>query len=185
MRLSIIIALILASTAGFTGNKADAKRADIALEQKVKDSFSTLETLLNKPQSPEKLLKFLHESVDDTAKIRMTVSDEQAKETSNQNMVLDKAQYINSYLLGPRHIENYRMHITDVKIQDASDPQMLMVQSTQVESGRMLDLYDYNKKGPNFKNETTCVSVYTLGDAQQAVLKDSACTTKIIYEQET
>lgn len=168
--------LVLAPAAIATGNTGNND-----LTQQVTQDFERFETLLNEKQDPEKLLEFLHGIIDQDATFEMTVRDYQDAGKLDTKITLHKADFINSYIWGPRQVADYH---ADFKTLNVSKNQDNTLTSTAVftERGRMMDVQDPTKQGQDFISETTCVSTHGIENSK-VTLKSGTCKTDIVYEQ--
>ncbi|MBL4804825.1 MAG: hypothetical protein JKY71_08165 [Alphaproteobacteria bacterium] len=172
----VISSLVFAPLSTATGNTGNEE-----LTQQVTQDFERFETLLNQKQDPQQLLEFLHGIIDQDATFEMTVRDYQSKTAQDTKITLHKADFINSYIWGPRQVAGYQADFKTLKV-NKTDDKTLTSTAIFTERGRMMDMQDPSKQGQDFISETVCVSTHGIEKAK-VTLKGGTCKTDIVYEQ--
>lgn len=164
---------------------ASAKEpAQIDKAEEIKSYYAAFENILNEKGNPEKLMDFLHKSVSQDAKFSLEVHNPDQNQAA-PDMILDKAEYINSYLYGPRQIRNYKVQIKTMNVEWDEKAQAGTSKEIFLERGLTINPKDpLHSRGRAFTSQTSCTSVHGLNDQDQLVVKNSACKTEIFYEQE-
>lgn len=178
--LALMICVIaIAGTINTAG--ATLKNQDIITT--VQNNNARFAEILNAKDDPEVLMEFLHNKVDHAAKIEMSINNPDINDAGPIKVNLGKADYINSYLYGPRQVKNYQASIKTVKIDVASDKQTVQTQEVMTESGIMLNPHDFQDEGRPFTSYTNCESEHNVSDKGEVTLKSSKCHTDILYEE--
>lgn len=166
-----------------TFNNADAKLNNQELVTKIKEDNKTFSKILNAKSDLETLLKFLHEKIDSDAKITMKINNPETKDADTIEMNLSKADYINSFLYGPRQVKSYKAEIKTLKVDIDSNAETIKTKDMITESGIMLNPHDYQDKGRPFTSYTSCQSEHTVLESGDIKLTNSQCQTDIRYEE--
>ena len=182
--VQVIFALILCiiAIAGTLSN-ADATLQNQELVTKIQNDNKAFTKMLNAKSDPEALMKFLHEKIDNDAKIVMKINNPEAKDAGVIEMKLSKADYINSYIYGPRQVKNYHASIKTLKVDVDADSESITTKEMLTESGIMLNPHDYQDKGRPFTSYTSCESSHVVSETGDITLKRSNCHTDILYEE--
>lgn len=177
-----VLCLIVMAALQFGPNAANAA---IDAEDRIAANFKTFETLLNEGDAPEKLMTFLHETISNEAEFRVRISNEAAAGQGQgaNDVTLNKADYINSYLYGPRQVEDYQAQIEVLDITMDKGSQRAHSQEVLVERGYMRNPAKPNDYSQGFVSRTACQSEYTINAKQKPVLEKSVCKTDIAFEQ--
>ena len=182
--IKIILALIVCVIAVIGSlNNADATLQNQELVMKIKADNEKFTKMLNAKSNPEALLQFLHNKVDNDAQIVMSINNPEIKEAGDIEMKLTKADYINSYLYGPRQVKNYQASIKTLEVDVDTDNSAVKTKERLTESGMMLNPNDYQDKGRPFTSYTTCESQHSVDEEGDIKLKSSKCHTDILYEE--
>jgi len=176
-----LAAFLFGCTILFYVHGSNAKTNVIA--QKVKDKNKVFVQILNAKSSPEDLLKFMHDSVDEDAVIKMTVNDPEQK-VPQMTFQLSKADYINSYLYGPRQIKNYHADLKTTNVEYDHLSHTIKAKETLIESGITQDPHNHRNTGRNFTSQTICDVEHGINKADGITLKSSECETHIFYEED-
>lgn len=166
-----------------TLNKADATLQNQDLIVQIKENNQEFTDLLNAKADPEDLLKFLHEIIDNDAEIFLSINNPEIKDAGLIEMKLSKADYINSYLYGPRQVKNYHADIKTLEVDVDAEKQEVKTKERMTESGIMLNPNDYQDKGRPFTSYTTCESHHAVNEEGSLTLQRSKCHTDILYEE--
>ncbi|NCT41354.1 MAG: hypothetical protein GW778_06820 [Alphaproteobacteria bacterium] len=162
-----------------TLNSANAKRDVIS---QLKENNAQFSQILNAKSDPEILLDFLHNKIDDSADITISVKNPQINNAGAIEMKLTKADYINSYLYGPRQVKNYHADIKTLNAKMDDETNTLNTKEILTESGTMLNPHDYADPGRPYSSITACESQYSV-ESGQPTLKKATCKTQIAYEE--
>lgn len=164
-------------------NSADANNWGKNIAKEIENRHQTFEAKLNAQNDPEGLMEFLHETISQSAKITMEIHDDAAPIDQPLAHKLDKADYINSYLYGPRQIDNYRADLKTVDIQIDAQTQTVKSEELLTETGRTRVPPGVKGKAQDFTSRTECESIHGLDDNDALVLMYSKCETDIIVDQ--
>lgn len=164
-------------------NTADASTQTNDIASKIQQNNQTFAKMLNAKSEPEKLMQFMHKTIDNDAQIKMTINNPELEDAGVMEVKLSKADYINSYLYGPRQVKNYRADIQTVNVEVDESSNVVKTKDILIESGIMLDPRDHQAKGRDFTSRTTCESKHTLDENQDVQLEASVCHTDIQYPQ--
>lgn len=182
--ITIILALVISIIAmAGTFNKADATLQNQEIVAKIQQDNAKFTKILNAKADPEALMEFLHNKIDNDAKIEMSINNPEIKDAGSIEMKLSKADYINSYIYGPRQVKDYHAIIKTIKIDVASNKENVTTKEMLTESGTMLNPHDYQDQGRPFTSYTSCESEYNVTEDGNVVLKNSKCHTDILYEE--
>lgn len=182
--IMIIFALVISIIAiAGTLNKAAAKLQNQDIVEKIQQDNAKFTKILNAKADPEALMEFLHNKLDNDAKIEMSINNSEMKDAGVIEMKLSKADYINSYIYGPRQVKNYHASIKTIEIDVASDKENVTTKEMMIESGIMLNPHDYQEQGRPFTSYTSCESQYNVTEDGNVMLKTSKCHTDILYEE--
>lgn len=178
--LALITGLILVA-ASLNNASATLQNQDIVTQ--IKEDNEQFSKMLNNKNNPEALMQFLHNKVDNDAEIVMNINNPEIKEAGEIEMKLTKADYINSYLYGPRQVRNYQASIKtlDVNVDEAS--KAVTTKEMMTESGFMMNPNDYQDKGRSFTSYTSCTSKHDVTEDGDIRLKHSTCHTDILYDE--
>lgn len=148
----------------------------------IETHYKKFETMLNTQATPETMIEFLHNAIDNNAKIHMVISNHDTANTDKTEIEISKADYINSYLYGPRQIGNYHadVKVSDIKINKQN--KTASATETLTETGYVQNPKNYEDKGDEFTSQTVCTSHYSFDKNQAPVLKASNCKTDISSE---
>lgn len=154
-------------------------------EEKIGAIYTEFASILNDQGQPEAIMDFLHEKVDQDANFTMKISNPDAGQAQDTESVLTKADYINSYLYGPRMVQNYKVSINVENTESLPEKGSWVSRVTFVESGNMRTPYDVTVKPKPFSSFTTCDAVHGFAEGKKdLVVKQANCFTEIFYEQE-
>ncbi len=161
---------------------AFCKTPEEAVEETLIQSKKNLEDLLTHKEKLDDLSAFLDSSIDqDVAIIIQTI--EPGAGSPSPEVELSKADYINSYVYGPRAIKDYLVDIEITDFEYNASQNVATTQEIMTESGLRLDPWDHKAPGIQFTSKTKCVSSYTL-EAQTPKLASSDCKTVILEEED-
>lgn len=180
-----ILTLTALSVLGLTimGSLTYAESA--TAEEKIGKIYKEFATILNDQGQPEAIMDFLHEKVAQDANFTMKISNPDEDNGKGTQAVLSKADYINSYLYGPRMIDGYNVSINVESTESLPEKGSWVSRVTFVESGSIKSPYDIKVKPRPFSSFTTCDSVHGFEDGKKnLVVKQANCFTEIFYEQE-
>lgn len=177
----VIVSLIVFLAAVGMINQADATLQNQDVIIKVRENNAQFSALLNAKANPETLMKFLHNTIRDDAEIYLSINNTEMKQAAPVEMKISKADYINSYLYGPRQVKNYHADITTLKVD--VDGARVKTKEMLIESGTTMNPHDYQDKGRNFTSRTTCESEHTVNENGNIALKRSKCRTDILYDE--
>lgn len=185
MRLLIALTFAITFTAAILWSQNAVMALDPAAQarQEIEANLAKFETILNEKQDPMVLLDFLHETIDNGAEIKMTINSPSENTGAPSDMVLNKADYINSYLHGPRRIQNYKADIQTLSVSVNAETQIVKSRELFIEQGTAKDPMDVNALGQDFTSRTVCESEYNQDENSRLILKNSVCHTDILYEQ--
>lgn len=151
------------------------------LMKQVEQTYSTFETMLNEGNQPQELMAFLHDTISDDAAIEVTISNPSAPAGAPDEMTLSKADYINSYVYGPRTVDGYAVQIKTAEIGNDKAQNTVTTRDTLTERGTVKNPMDPQDKGKDFISRTECQSTFA-GKDGHAVLQSATCHTSIAFE---
>lgn len=177
LTLGACLTALITPTLGFGYNAPDYKA-------QIQNNLKTFEQILNNPQAePEKLMEFLHNTIAKDAKFSMTINVPDAPMKGPASHEIGKAEYINSFLYGPRQIQNYKANIKTKDVQVDRTTGVVIAESVMTEQGTVKKKAGEKIFNEGFTSTTTCRSEYVQGENQGLVIKASDCTTQISTEQ--
>ena len=150
-------------------------------EQKIRESFQNFSSILNEKSAPEELIKFLHESIKQDAEFKLVINNPQINSNASEE-TLTKADYINSFLYGPRTIQNYNMDIKVKNISKQDSGNKWISNVVYIESGDMKTNYS-SAPGKPFTSITSCEVTHIL-EKSNPLLDSATCKTQILAEQD-
>ncbi len=165
--------LVATSTSSF------AEQRNITKDM-VADKYTKLEKLLNDRSSYTEKIKFLHNHISEDALFRLTVTNPTAAQSGKSPvMEMNKQDYINTYIQGPRFVDNYQMDIKTTGFEYNREKHHAFSLDVITESGTMMSKMN---DGKAFVSRTTC---RTRHEMQQNTLVATAseCHTAISFEE--
>lgn len=182
MRIILIVFMAVLSAFALSQHTL-ARGSAVDVKGKIVGNFETFETILNAKAAPEVLMDFLHETISHSAEFHVLVENTEIQGKAPEQIKLDKADYINSYLYGPRQIEDYKADIKVLDITLSDDSKAASSKEILTERGMMKDPMNPDDYARGFVSRTQCQSDYVMNDAQEPVLETSVCHTQIMFEQ--
>lgn len=177
-----IAGILILST--FASKNVEARNQTQTIEEKVKRTASTFEAMLNAKSDPEELMEFMHNTISNDVQITLIINSPEEKQTTEIERKLTKAEYINSYLYGPRQVENYHASIKTMDINVGADNKTVTSKEIMTESGTIKNPHNYKDKGREFISRTVCNLQRTLDSRDNLILQLSTCKTEISYPEE-
>lgn len=154
-------------------------------EEEIGKIYVEFETILNSKNEPEVIMDFLHKTIDQNATFSVEISNNETSNSQKTKSKLTKADYINSYLYGPRMVENYNIEINAEVTKSLPSEGLWMYRTTFIETGNIKDINNLNAKPRPFASITSCDTIHGYNAGKKAIsLKESNCVTQISYEQE-
>lgn len=163
-------------------NIAQAKNTPQNMQTQIQTNAKTLETLLNVQNDPEQLLSFLDNIVSNQAEIHLTINND-AHNLEPAKVKLTKADYINSYLYGPKQVEDYKAKIQTQIMHVDYDAKILVSKEALLETGTMKTAPAQKTQGDAFKTLTICESHYKISTEKHLKLETSTCEVNINIEE--
>lgn len=158
---------------------ASASAADI--NNVIEESFVHVETALNDRAEPMKKIEVLHNLISENATFEVKVDNPALNAAQNSSAIqLDKAGYINSFLMGANYVDNYSADIQTLSIKSNKGSDKATSHILLQESGTMLNPYNISERGKDFISSTQCYSVH----GEEAQILSSKCETKISYNEQ-
>lgn len=179
--LKIIVSLIVFLAAVGVMKQADATLQNQDVITKLRDNNAQFSALLNAKSDPKDLMEFLHSTIDENAEIYLSVNNTDMKQAEAIEVKVSKADYINSYLYGPRQVKNYHVDIMTLKVD--VDGERVKSKEILTETGVIMNLHDYQDKGRDFTSRTTCESEHAIVEGGELSLTHSKCHTDILYDE--
>lgn len=144
----------------------------------IKAMFSKLEKALNNRAQPLEKVHLLHEVIAQNAVFDVNFENAQIESGLENSMRLDKAAYINSFLLGNRFVGDYKAEISVESVEEEAHGWRSRV--VIEESGVALSPLFEKQLDKAFVSRTTCVSDH---DAHLQIVK-SHCRTSVNYHKD-
>lgn len=136
-----------------------------------------MQTLLEL-RNPHKTMDFLHEHINDDARFKIKFHNPSlAPQDQKKSFVMNKADYINSFIQGLNYVDNYAVEIETKNIEISEGGKKAVAEEVIIEEGTMLNPNNLLDEGFPFLSKTTCMIEYGL---YQGVLKSSkaSCFTQ-------
>lgn len=173
-RIAVICLLVALMPWSRLDASADLRSAPHALAQR----FQALEDALNNRAQPLQKVRVLHDQISPRAIFQVSVDNPTLSPAQNATRFeLDKAGYINSFLLGGRHVADYHASIQVVSIDpDVRSGQMISTILLE-ESGAVMDARYRGQRGRDFISHTVCRSVH----GRNLQILSSSCDTAVSY----
>ena len=172
--IALVCLLVVLTPFNRLDASSDLRSAPHALAQR----FQALEDALNNRAQPLQKVHILHDQISAQAVFKITVDNPALSPAQNATRFeMDKTDYINSFLLGGRHVADYHASIQVVSIDpDVRSGQMVSTILLE-ESGAVLDVRYQGKRGRNFLSHTVCRSLH----GRNLQILSSACDTAVSY----
>lgn len=176
MRRSFILTIFILSV---TAQPGHAK--EIITEEMVQAKYATLEKVLNDRSDYMTTIRFLHDHISDDASFSLTVTNTTDRQTAKSPiMEMNKEDYINSFLQGPRFIAHYEMEIETAGFVYDDKKNVAFTLDIMTERGQMKsELND----GKPFISRTVCRTQHALQN-DTIVATASECHTDISFEED-
>lgn len=131
-------------------------------------------------RNPQETILFMHDHIADNAEFQISfVNTFMNNDEKPQKIMMNKADYINSYVRGLNYIEDYKIDIETKKINISEDGTYAVTEETITEEGSMLNPHQPSAKGVSFKTHTNCTKLYKLKDG--IALSDKAeCSSETV-----
>ena len=179
--LTILSATLI--SAAIVPNLANANFPHKHAGQQLQDNVKKFEQLLNVQDNPETLLEFLDTTVSNDVTIQMTIKND-AESQPPAEVTLTKADYINSYLYGPRQVDNYQAKVSAQIVHIDQDAEVLVSKETLIETGTMKPPLNAKEAPMDFTTLTLCENQYSIAPTQDVVLESSKCKVNIKIEED-
>lgn len=176
-------ALTLAAMSGIFFMSMSSQASTDHAENKIRENYKLFADILNAKAEPEALIDFMHSSISQDAEFLMDISNAEGPSKQNTEAVLSKADYINSYLYGPRMVKGYNIQINVENVEALGDNSEWVSKVNFVESGAMQDIQDVRHRAKPFTSYTSCATVHGYEDDSFVLIK-ATCRTEILYEQD-
>ena len=157
-----------------------ASSSEAAPSKTVAETYRQIESALNNKEDPLQKVRVLHDLINESAQFIINVDNPVLNEAQNSAQKrLDKIDYINSFFIGTRYIDNYSATIKTVSVEHNQDDNTAISQITLKETGNVLDPYDLEKSGKPFVSVSQC---QTWHDEANKIIA-SQCKTNVSYDQ--
>lgn len=165
------IAIILGSSLNTNANPAPDT---ITL---ITEKNQTMSALLENRAAMQETIAFMHEHISENAVFEMSISNEtMPADTQGQNIKMDKADYINSFIQGSHFVDKYKVSIKTVDVQPSQDNKTAISKEIMTEEGIILNPYNLQEKGKPFISTTSCTTLHQL-DGKKAISVKAQCHT--------
>ena len=158
-----------------------ADEGDVFIKD-IQSNAKRFESLLNQKSDERALINFMHNAISHNADIHVSVDRPQTMHPVPESLKLSKEDYINSFVLGPRMIQNYHASITQSDFRYDAAKGIVHVKETLKETGLQPNPQNVNDSGQDFETITACAATYTV-TGNEPLLTSSDCKTVIAFEQ--
>lgn len=169
--LIITFALILGSTL-----QTNAKPAPNSITL-ITEKNQTMSALLENRSEMQETIAFMHEHISENAVFEMSMSNEtMPADMQGQNIKMDKADYINSFIQGTHFVDQYKVSIKTVDVQPSKDNKTAISKEIMIEEGLILNPRNLQEEGKPFISTTSCTTLHQL-DGEKAISVKAQCHT--------
>jgi hypothetical protein len=121
-------------------------------------------------------IAYLHDHISEDATFNIRYHNPFLPAGQQNSIVMDKKDYINSFVEGLRYVDEYNVAIRTESISESATG--FTAREVMTEEGIMRNPQDMSQGIP-FLSETTCQTEYSLAPAGEIRSEQSACTTRV------
>ena len=164
---------------------APAQAGNTITKQMVAEKYSQMENLLNDRSQIVRAIRFMHNHIGENARFNITVNNPLITgAVKDQQMTIDKAGYINSYVQGGNFVEGYNLDIKTVEFEYRPDVNAAFSKEVYTERGVAKDpMQLFQGQGRAFISRTTCQTRHEMNNGV-LMSTGSSCHTDVSFEEE-
>lgn len=143
----------------------------------ITEKNQTLSELLENRAAIQETIAFMHNHISENAVFEMSMNNEtMPKDIPNQNIKMDKVDYINSFIQGAHFVDEYKVSIKTIAVEPSDDQKTAISKEIMTEEGVILNPHNLQEEGKPFISTTSCTTLHQL-EGGKAISVKAQCHT--------